>query len=171
MPLVLSVLLALLCSLYTASLSDAFEHNRNIERLHVKRNSTGLTDSVTWDPHSLSIEGQRVFILSAEFHPWRLPTPNLWADVFQKIRANGFNTVSFYVDWALHFPTPDTNNGTGDFQAGTYRDIQRFIDEAKAAGLWMIARLEHCSCLILCILTVSISSLRPGPYISAVYLS
>ena len=149
---VLSLLLAVLCSLYTASLSDALEHNRNIERLHVKRNSTGLTNSVTWDPHSLSIEGQRVFILSAEFHPWRLPNPNLWADVFQKIRANGFNTVSFYVDWALHFPTPDTNNGTGDFQAGTYRDIQRLIDEAKATELGMIAGLEHCSSLSLCVL-------------------
>lgn len=102
----------------------------------VKRNSTGLTDVVTWDPHSLSIFGQRVFILSAEFHPWRQPNPNLWRDIFQKIKANGFNTVSFYVNWAVHFPTPDSQ----DFEAGTYRDIQRFIDEAHAAGLWMIAR-------------------------------
>ncbi|CAL1714365.1 unnamed protein product [Somion occarium] len=113
----------------------------------VRRNSTGLTDAVTWDPHSLFIHGQRVFILSAELHPWRLPNPNLWSDVFQKIRANGFNTVSFCINWAVHFPTPNTNNGTGDFQEGTYRDIQRFIDEAKKAGLWLIA--------------------RPGPYINA----
>ncbi|KAJ7729673.1 glycoside hydrolase family 35 protein [Mycena maculata] len=113
----------------------------------LRRNSTGLTETVTWDPHSLSILGQRVFILSAEFHPWRLPgNPDIWADVFQKIRANGFNTVSFYVNWALHFPTPDTNGGEGDFAAGTYRDIDRFIQEAKNAGLWMIA--------------------RPGPYIN-----
>ncbi|KAJ6619548.1 glycoside hydrolase family 35 protein [Mycena sp. CBHHK59/15] len=114
-----------------------------------RRNSTGLTDAVTWDPHSLFIHGQRVFILSAEFHPWRLAgNPDIWADVFQKIKANGFNTVvSFYVNWALHFPTPDTNNGEGDFEAGTYRDIERFIQEGKKAGLWMIA--------------------RPGPYINA----
>ncbi|KAJ7505516.1 glycoside hydrolase family 35 protein [Mycena galericulata] len=112
------------------------------------RNSTGLTEAVTWDPHSLSILGQRVFILSAEFHPWRLPgNPDIWADVFEKIKANGFNTVSFYVNWALHFPTPDTNGGEGDFEAGTYRDIERFIQEGKNAGLWMIA--------------------RPGPYINA----
>src|SRR5688572_15652583 len=76
-----------------------------------KRSSTGLTDAVTWDSHSLFIQGQRTFILSAEFHPWRLPgNPNLWADVFQKIKANGFNAVSFYVNWAVHYPTPDTNN-------------------------------------------------------------
>ncbi|KAF8202416.1 glycoside hydrolase family 35 protein [Pholiota molesta] len=111
-------------------------------------NSTGLTNAVTWDPHSLSIQGQRIFILSAEFHPWRLPgNPDLWADIFQKIKANGFNAVSFYVNWALHYPSPGTNGTAGDFQVGTYRDIQRFIDEAKDAGLWLIA--------------------RPGPYINA----
>ncbi|KAF8892186.1 glycosyl hydrolases family 35-domain-containing protein [Infundibulicybe gibba] len=113
-----------------------------------RRNSTGLTNTVTWDPHSLFLQGQRVFILSAEIHPWRLPgNPDLWADIFQKVKANGFNTVSFYVNWAVHFPTPTTNNSQGDFQPGTYRDIQRFIDEAKKAGLWMVA--------------------RPGPYINA----
>ncbi|KAL1710662.1 glycoside hydrolase family 35 protein [Schizophyllum commune] len=105
------------------------------------RNSTGLTDAVTWDPHSLSIFGQRVFILSAEMHPWRLPgDPALWADVLQKIRANGFNTVSFYTHWATHYPTPDTNGGDGDFTEGTYRDVQLFIDQVKEAGLWLIAR-------------------------------
>ena len=105
------------------------------------RSTTGLTDAVTWDPHSIFIQGQRVFILSAEFHPWRLPgNPNLWADIFEKIKANGFNTVSFIVNWAVHYPTPNTNDGQGDFQTGTYRDMQRFIDEAQNAGLWLIAR-------------------------------
>jgi beta-galactosidase GanA len=104
------------------------------------RNSTGLTSAVTWDSHSLSILGQRTFVLSAEFHPWRLPNPALWADVFQKIKASGFNTVSFYVNWALHYPAPDTNGGEGDFTEGTYRDLQRFIDDAKSSGLWLIAR-------------------------------
>ncbi|TCD69623.1 hypothetical protein EIP91_006848 [Steccherinum ochraceum] len=103
-------------------------------------------NAVTWDPHSLFIHGQRTFILSAEVHPWRQPNPELWADILQKVRANGFNTVSIYVNWALHYPTPDTNKGQGDFQTGTYRDVQRFIDEVKKAGLWLIA--------------------RPGPYIN-----
>lgn len=104
-------------------------------------NSTGLTDDVTWDSHSLSIFGQRTFILSAEIHPWRIPgSSDIWTDIFQKVKANGFNTVSFYTSWALHYPAPDTNGGEGDFQQGTYRDIQSFIDKCKEAGLWMIAR-------------------------------
>ena len=109
-----------------------------------RRNSTGLTDVVTWDPQSLSILGQRVFVLSAEIHPWRLPgNPNLWADLFQKVKANGFSCVSAYFSWALHYPAPDTNDGQGDFQAGTYRDLQMFIDSVQAAGLWLIARYEQ----------------------------
>ncbi|KAF9269213.1 glycoside hydrolase family 35 protein [Marasmius fiardii PR-910] len=113
----------------------------------IRRNDTGLTDVVSWDAHSMFISGQRVFVLSAEFHPWRLPgNPDLWLDIFQKIKANGFNTVSFYINWAVHYPTPSTGNGQGDFQSNTYRDIQLFIDGARKAGLWLIA--------------------RPGPYIN-----
>ncbi|KAJ7318319.1 hypothetical protein DFH08DRAFT_664055, partial [Mycena albidolilacea] len=57
-------------------------------------NDTGLTTTISWDPHSLFIQGQWTFILSAEFHPWRLPgDPSIWADVLEKIKANGFNTV------------------------------------------------------------------------------
>ncbi|KAE9383530.1 hypothetical protein BT96DRAFT_1009062 [Gymnopus androsaceus JB14] len=112
-----------------------------------RRNSTGLTDVVTWDPQSLSILGQRVFVLSAEIHPWRLPgNPNLWADLFQKVKDNGFSCVSAIFSWNLYYPAPDTNDGQGDFQAGTYRDLQMFIDSVQAAGLWLIA--------------------RPGPYIN-----
>ncbi|KAL1696048.1 glycoside hydrolase family 35 protein [Schizophyllum commune] len=126
-------------ALYAADASAAYEPS--LAHNFQARNSTGLTDAVTWDPHSLTIFGQRVFILSAEMHPWRLPgDPALWADVLQKIRANGFNTVSFYTHWATHYPTPDTNGGDGDFTEGTYRDVQLFIDQVKDAGLWLIAR-------------------------------
>ncbi|KAG8740023.1 hypothetical protein FRC12_016131 [Ceratobasidium sp. 428] len=100
------------------------------------------TTVVEWDEHSLFINQQRIFILSAEFHPWRQPNPDLWPDIFEKIKDNGFNTVSFYTHWALHMPV----NGTIDAEVGTYRDNERFIKAAKDAGLWLIA--------------------RPGPYIN-----
>lgn len=50
---------------------------------------------VSWDNFSLSINGTRVFIQSGEFHYQRLPVPELWLDVFQKLKANGFNTVRY----------------------------------------------------------------------------
>ena len=39
--------------------------------------------------------------LSGGFHPFRLPSPGLWLDVFQKIKAIGYNGVSFYTYWDL----------------------------------------------------------------------
>ncbi|KAG9123890.1 hypothetical protein FRC07_013609 [Ceratobasidium sp. 392] len=76
---------------------------------------------VEWDEHSLFINQQRIFVLSAEFHPWRQPNPDLWPDIFDKIKDNGFNTVSFYTHWALHMPV----NGSIDAAEGTYRDNER----------------------------------------------
>lgn len=40
---------------------------------------------VTWDEHSFMIRGERLFFFSGEFHPFRLPVPGLWLDVFQKM--------------------------------------------------------------------------------------
>jgi hypothetical protein len=48
-----------------------------------------LQDIVTWDENSLFIYGKRVVIYGGEFHPFRLPSPSLWLDIFQKIKALG----------------------------------------------------------------------------------
>jgi hypothetical protein len=56
-----------------------------------------LQNIVTWDEKSLYIHGERAMIWSGEVHPFRLPVPSLWIDVFEKIKALGFNAVSFYV--------------------------------------------------------------------------
>lgn len=60
----------------------------------VSATNNGKTTEVTWDKYSLSVKGERVYIFSGEFHYMRLPVPELWLDVFQKLRANGFNAVS-----------------------------------------------------------------------------
>ncbi|KAJ1029228.1 hypothetical protein NDA18_002575 [Ustilago nuda] len=64
--------------------------------------------AIVFDKYSLALAGgqQRLFILAAEFHPWRLPVPSLWRDVIQKIKAAGFNTASIYTHWGLIQPTP-----------------------------------------------------------------
>lgn len=98
-------------------------------------------DVVMWDNHSLFINGERIIIMSGEFHPWRLPSPGLWLDVFQKIKALGYNGVSFYVNWALVEGHPGEVLMDGIF------DLQPFIDAAVEAGLYLIA--------------------RPGPYVNS----
>ncbi|KAJ5975439.1 hypothetical protein N7481_009146 [Penicillium waksmanii] len=101
----------------------------------------GSQDIVTWDKHSIMVRGQRVMFFSGEFHPFRLPAPGLWLDVFQKIKAMGFNGVSFYVNWAL------LEGKEGDFTAEGVFALEPFFDAAKTAGIYLLA--------------------RPGPYINA----
>ncbi|KDQ12662.1 glycoside hydrolase family 35 protein [Botryobasidium botryosum FD-172 SS1] len=104
-------------------------------------NSNGLTDLVQWDGYSLVIKGQRVYLWSGEFHTWRLPVPDLWPDILQKVKAAGLNAISIYVHWGLSHPSRNTL----DF--GGYRALQPLFDAAKDAGLWVVV--------------------RPGPYINA----
>nr|WP_239148960.1 beta-galactosidase [Streptomyces sp. SID12501] len=70
-----------------------------------------------------------------------MPSPDAWRDVLQKIKAGGFNAVSLYFDWGYHSPKPGSYDFTG------IRDVERLLDEAERAGLYVIA--------------------RPGPYINA----
>src|SRR5690242_19054399 len=53
--------------------------------------SASSAHTVTWDKYSLMIDGTRAVIWSGEFHPFRLPSPDLWRDVLQKLKANGYN--------------------------------------------------------------------------------
>ena len=45
------------------------------------------------------IDGRRQLIWAAEIHAFRLPSPDLWRDILQKMKASGFNTVAVYFDW------------------------------------------------------------------------
>lgn len=99
-------------------------------------------------------------LFSGEFHPfryvngnapsggdrtnkeiYRLPVRSLWLDVLQKIKALGFNCISFYVDWALLEAKP------GDYRAEGVFALEPFFEAAKEAGIYLLA--------------------RPGPYINA----
>jgi hypothetical protein len=104
-----------------------------------------LQQFVTWDENSLFIKGERVMIYSGEFHPFRLPSPSLWLDVFQKIKAAGFNTVSYYNMWALNEQT------RGQFRAEGVFDMVPFYEAALKAGIYLIAVrgiLVFCSLLM-----------------------
>jgi beta-galactosidase GanA len=89
---------------------------------------------VTWDEHSLFVRGERIFLYSGEFHPWRLPSVDLWTDVLQKIKAIGYNGVSFYVDWAPLEGRP------GHFSAEGVFAYEPFFAAAEEVGLYLIAR-------------------------------
>lgn len=89
---------------------------------------------VSFDARSLMIDDKRLTIWSAEVHAFRLPSPDLWRDVLQKMKASGFNTVAFYFDWGFHSP----KRGVYDFSG--IRDIDRLLDMAAEEGLYVITR-------------------------------
>jgi beta-galactosidase len=99
------------------------------------------THTISYDRYSFSLDGQRVWLWSAEFHYFRLPNPDLWRDQLEKLKAAGFNTVSLYFSWAYHSPAP------GVFDFSGVRDLDRLLDIAQEVGLYVIA--------------------RPGPYVNA----
>jgi Glycosyl hydrolases family 35 len=107
----------------------------------VRAQSPGAQHTITFDHYSLMIDGNRVFIYSGEFHPFRLPSPDLWRDVFEKMKAGGFNTICCYFDWGYHSPKADLYDFTG------IRNLDKFLSLAAQAGLYVIV--------------------RPGPYINA----
>ncbi|WP_241127137.1 beta-galactosidase [Novosphingobium terrae] len=90
---------------------------------------------VSFDGHSLMIDGQRKLIWASEFHPFRLPSPDLWRDILQKMKASGFNTVTFYFDWSYHSP----KQGVEDFSG--IRDLDRLLTMADEEGLYVITRV------------------------------
>jgi len=89
---------------------------------------------IAFDRHSLIIDGKRTMIWSGEMHPFRLPSPELWRDVLQKMKASGFNTVAFYFDWGYHSP----KQGVYDFSG--IRDLDRLLTMASEEGLYVITR-------------------------------
>ena len=97
--------------------------------------------TVGYDQYSMLIGGQRVYITAGEFDPWRTPSPSLWLDDLQKMKADGYNAVTVYFDWDYNSPSP------GAYDFGGVRDYNEFLNMAQEAGLYVIA--------------------RPGPYINA----
>lgn len=103
--------------------------------------ATAATHTIAYDRHSMIIDGKPTYIFSGSFHYWRLPSPDAWTDVLQKMKAAGFNAVEIYFHWGYHSP----KRGVYDFSG--IRDVDRLLDAARDAGLYVIA--------------------RPGPYINA----
>jgi beta-galactosidase len=96
---------------------------------------------ISYDHYSLKVDGQRVYVWSGEFHYWRLPSPSLWRDVLEKMKAAGYNAASIYFDWGYHSPKP----GVYDFSG--VRNVDELLRIAQQVGIYVIA--------------------RPGPYINA----
>jgi len=79
-------------------------------------------------------DGQVFRILSGSLHYWRA-RPADWDLHFRLLKQLGLNTITTYVNWALHEPQPGQFNFTGDY------DVVKWIKTAQANGLLVIARI------------------------------
>jgi beta-galactosidase len=86
------------------------------------------------------LDGQPFQIISGEMHYARIPR-EYWRSRLKMAKAMGLNTITTYVFWNVHEPTPGVYNFSGN------ADIAEFIREAQQEGLFVI--------------------LRPGPYACA----
>ncbi|MCW5249054.1 beta-galactosidase [Streptomyces sp. SHP 1-2] len=94
----------------------------------------GARHRVGFDRHSLLVDGRRLTLWSGETHPFRLPSPSLWRDVLQKMRAHGHNAVTVPLAWNLHSPAPGVHDFTG------VRDLDLFLRTAAETGLYVVLR-------------------------------
>ncbi len=99
--------------------------------------------NITYDRHSLMINGKPEFIRSGAMHYFRLPSVELWRDRLIKLKSAGYNTVDLYFCWDYHSSEP----GQYDFEA--HKDVRQLLKLVEEIGLYLIA--------------------RPGPYINAEY--
>ncbi|KAI0662113.1 glycoside hydrolase superfamily [Cubamyces menziesii] len=144
LPALLSLCLVLLtwpATSWTAASATGRAAVQLAARADPPRKDDGFTDVVQWDNYTLFLHGQRMFLHSGEFHTFRLPVPDLWLDIFQKMVAAGLNGVSIYIHMGATNPAP----GVVDFN--DWRALQPIYDAAKLAGIFIV--------------------LRPGPYINA----
>ncbi|KAI0343743.1 putative beta-galactosidase [Trametopsis cervina] len=100
------------------------------------------TSAVTFDAHSMFLDNKRLYVFGGEVHTWRMPSgPALWRDVFQKLKAAGFNSISVYHHWGI------SEGKAGSLDFDYYRSQTELYEIAKEVGLLVVA--------------------RPGPYINA----
>ncbi|MCC2686330.1 MAG: beta-galactosidase, partial [Paenibacillaceae bacterium] len=95
---------------------------------------------VRYDDKSWFIRDQRIFIISAAIHYFRLPRQE-WAEVLDKARAAGCNCVETYIPWNWH----EEKEGEWDFSGD--KDLEAFLSMCEERELYAIV--------------------RPGPYICA----
>ena len=58
----------------------------------------GLNDVVQWDHYSFKVNGKRLFVFSGELHYWRIPVPDVWDDLLEKIKAAGFTACKWRME-------------------------------------------------------------------------
>lgn len=89
---------------------------------------------VTWDRHSLMINGRRVIPVMGEIHYSRIPADE-WEDEVKMMKEGGVTIIATYVFWNHVEEQEGIYNWSGQ------RDLRRFLEVCKEAQLPVVLRV------------------------------
>ncbi|MCR5679334.1 MAG: beta-galactosidase [Prevotella sp.] len=89
---------------------------------------------VTWDRHSLVIDGRRVCPVMGEVHYSRIPAEE-WANEVRKIKEGGVTMIATYVFWN------HVEEQEGIFNWSGQRNLRRFLEVCKQQEMPVIIRV------------------------------
>ena len=93
-----------------------------------------MQPQVTWDRHSLMMDGRRVCPVMGEIHYSRLPASE-WVDEVRKMKEGGVTIIATYVFWN-HIEEQE-----GVFNWSGQRDLRRFLEICKEQQLPVVLRI------------------------------
>ena len=96
---------------------------------------TSSARTLTYDRQSVLVDGKRTYLVSGEFHYFRVPKAE-WRRRLELLKAAGGNCVATYVPWVLHEP----EEGKILFGDRPDRDLDGFLKTVEEAGLMAIVR-------------------------------
>ncbi|MBB6730908.1 beta-galactosidase [Cohnella zeiphila] len=94
-----------------------------------------MPHAIEWNAQHYVIDGKPGFLVSGEFHYFRVPRHD-WEERLSRFREAGGNCVATYIPWILHEPAE------GDIRFGDApeRDLESFLALCRDQGLFVIAR-------------------------------
>ena len=99
-----------------------------------KADATVLGKAVTWDRHSLIVDGHRVCPVMGEVHYSRIPADE-WQCEVKKMKEGGVTMIATYVFWN------HVEEREGRFRWDGQRDLRRFLEVCRQEEMPVVLRL------------------------------
>ncbi len=91
--------------------------------------------SITFNNRCYCIDGKPEYLLSGEFHYFRVPKPD-WRRRMRLFKAAGGNCLATYIPWLIHEP----EEGHFRFSGEDWLDLEGFLQTAQEEELYVMAR-------------------------------
>lgn len=90
---------------------------------------------LTWDSNGFCLNGEPTYVMSGEFHYFRVPRED-WARRMRLFREAGGNMIATYIPWLIHEP----QEGNFVFGDCPNRDLKAFLETAAQEDLTVLVR-------------------------------